>query len=156
MTAKTISQGILRAIGIIVAIVVTCYFLYKIQSVLAYLAIAAVVALIGRPVVLFLRRKFKFPNLLAVMLTMLLMVGILVGIIALFVPLISEQGKNLSLLNIEALQLKINALYLEITKYFGGSPATMNELLTESELGKSVLEKLDVGFIPNFLFLFKG
>jgi len=156
MTAKTISQGILRAIGIIVAIVVTCYFLYKIQSVLAYLAIAAVVALIGRPVVLFLRRKFKFPNLLAVMLTMLLMVGILVGIIALFVPLISEQGKNLSLLNIEALQLKINALYLEITKYFGGSPATMNELLTESELGKSVLEKLDVGFIPNFLNSFLG
>ena len=156
MTAKTISQGILRAIGILVAIVITLYFLFKIQSVLAYLAIAAVVALIGRPVVLFLRRKLKFPNLLAVILTMLLMVGVLVGIIALFVPLITEQGKNLSLLNIEALQQKINALYIEITRYFGGSPESVNEMLTQSDLGKSVLEKLDVGFIPNFLNSFLG
>ncbi len=151
MTAKNISKGILRAIGIIVAIVLTLYFLYEIRSVLAYLAIAAVVALIGRPIVLFLRRKLKFPNLLAVIATMVLMVGLLIGIIALFVPLISEQGKNLSLLNLEALQQKINALYIEITQYFGGSPATVNEMLTQSELGKSVLEKLDVGFIPNFL-----
>ncbi len=151
MTAKTISQGILRSIGILAGIILTLYFLFKIQSVLAYLAIAAVVALIGRPIVLFLRRKLKFPNLLAVALTMVVMIGLLIGIIALFVPLISEQGKNLSLLNLEALQQKINALYIEITRYFGASPASINEMLTESDLGKSVLERLDVGFIPNFL-----
>jgi len=103
MTSKIISNGILRAIGIFTAIVILCYFLYKIQSVIAYLAIAAVIALIGRPIVLFLRRKLKLPNTLAVLFSMLLMVGVLVGIIALFVPLISEQGKNLSLLNIDDL-----------------------------------------------------
>ena len=156
MTAKTISEGILRAIGIAVAIVITLFFLFKIQSVLAYLAIAAVVALIGRPIVLFLRRKLKFPNLLAVIVTMLLMIGILAGIIALFVPLISEQGKNLSLLNIEALEQKVSELYFQITEHFGGTPVKVDELLTETDLGKGVLEKLDVGFIPNFLNSFLG
>ena len=86
MTSKTISKGILRAISVIVAIALLLYFLYMIQSVLAYLAIAAVVALIGSPLVRFFRHKLKFPNILAVIITMVLMDGILVGIVALFIP----------------------------------------------------------------------
>ena len=97
MTSKTISKGILRAIGFIVGVVLLLYFLFTVRSVLAYLAIAAVVALIGRPLVKFLRLKLKFPNILAVVATMLIMIGILAGIVALFVPLLSEQSKNLSL-----------------------------------------------------------
>ncbi len=151
MTPKIIATGILRAVGILLGIGITLYFLYQIRSVLAYLAIAAVVALIGRPVVLFLRRKFKFPNLLAVVTTMLLMVGILIGIIALFVPLITEQSRNLSLLNIDELQASLNALYLEVVNYFGATPERVNELLQETSLGKRALEGLDMGFIPNIL-----
>ena len=58
MTSKTLSQGILRALAIIAGILLLGYFLYQIQSVLAYIAIAAVISLIGRPIVLFLRKKF--------------------------------------------------------------------------------------------------
>lgn len=151
MTPKIIATGILRAVGILLGIGLTFYFLYQIRSVLAYLAIAAVVALIGRPVVLFLRRKLKFPNTLAVVATMLLMVGILIGIIALFVPLITEQSKNLSLLNIDELQASLNALYLEVVHYLGATPERVNELLQETSLGKRALEGLDMGFIPNIL-----
>ncbi|NNL09376.1 MAG: AI-2E family transporter, partial [Croceitalea sp.] len=50
MDAKTIANGILRAVFILVAVVIAGYFLLKIQSVLAYLAIAAVIALLGRPI----------------------------------------------------------------------------------------------------------
>ncbi|WP_291866393.1 AI-2E family transporter [Maribacter sp.] len=151
MTSKTISNGILRAIGIFLGVVAIIYFLYKIQSVLAYLAIAAVIALIGRPIVLFLRRKLKFPNTIAVITSMLIMVGILAGIIALFVPLISEQGKNLSLLNIEDLQNNLNILYKEITTYLGLSTVTVNEVLQEAHIEKNILSGLNIGFIPNFL-----
>lgn len=151
MTSKTISNGILRAIGIFTAIIVLLYFLYQIQSVLAYLAIAAVIALIGRPIVLFLRRKLKFPNTIAVITSMLIMVGILAGIIALFVPLISEQGKNLSLLNIDDLQNNLNILYKEITNYLGLSTVAVNEVLQEAHIEKNILSGLNIGFIPNFL-----
>ena len=118
MTAKTISQGILRAIGVLIGIALLLYFLYTIQSVIAYLAIAAVTALIGSPLVRFFRLRLKLPNILAVIITMLLMVGLLVGIIALFIPLLSEQGKNLSLLDIDDLQTSLNTLYHQITKTY--------------------------------------
>ncbi|WP_339709678.1 AI-2E family transporter [uncultured Kriegella sp.] len=151
MTSKAISQGILRAVGILIAIALLLYFLYQIQSVLAYLAFAAVIALIGRPIVFFLRRKMKLPNTLAVIITMILMISVIGGIIALFVPLITEQGKNLSLLNIDALQQNLNALYTEVTEYLGASPQVVNELIEESDIEKNILQGLNIGFIPNFL-----
>lgn len=151
MTSKTIAQGILRAVAIMLGITLLLYFLWQIQSVLAYLAIAAVVALIGSPVVYFLRRRLKFPNLLAVILTMLLLMGVFAGIIALFVPLLTEQGKNLSLLNINDLQNNINSLYEEITVYLGASPEMVGTLIEDSEIEKTLVNGMDIGFIPNFL-----
>lgn len=151
MTSKIISKGILRSVAIIVGVVLLGYFLFKIQSVLAYLAIAAVIALLGRPVVLFLRRKLKFPNTLAVILTMVFMLVIFLGILALFIPLISEQSKNLSLLDIEALKADVNTLYLQILEYFGATTDNVTHLIEDSDLEKNVLEGLDLGFIPDFL-----
>lgn len=147
MTSKTISKGILRAVFIIIGIALLLYFLYKIQSVLAYLTIAAIIALMGRPVVLFLRRKLKFPNTLAVVVTMLVMVGLLAGVLALFVPLLTEQGKNLSLLDIDDLQSKVENLYREITGFLGLSEFDIEESIKESK----IFANLDFRFIPNFL-----
>ena len=151
MNANTISKGILRAVGILVGIYALLWFLYQIRSVLAYLAMAAVIALIGRPVVVFLRNRLKFPNTLAVVVTMVLMVGLLAGIIALFIPLITEQSKNLSLLDIDDLQRSLNQLWQEITTYFGASPGEVGKLIKDSDIDRSFIEGLDLGFIPNFL-----
>ena len=151
MNAKTISNGILRAVGIIVAVVLLVYFLIKVKSVIAYLAIAAVIALLGRPIVIFLRRKLKFPNTLAVVTTMVLMLALFVGILSLFIPLISEQSKNLSLLDLEALEADINTLYYQILEYFGATTDRVNDLIEESGLEETVIQGLDLGFIPNFL-----
>ncbi|MCE2612482.1 AI-2E family transporter [Flavobacteriaceae bacterium D16] len=156
MTPNIISKGILRAVGILTAIVLLCYFLYQISSVIAYIAIAVVVALIGRPMTLFLRKRLKFPNTLAVVVTMLMMIGVLAGIIALFVPLITEQSRNLSLLNIEELQASLNRLYQEVILYLGASPEEVNQIIKESSLGKNVMEGFDLAFIPNILNSFFG
>ncbi len=151
MTSKTITSGILRAVAILAGIVIVLYFLYQIQSVLAYLCIAAVIALIGKPIVIFLKRRLKMPNTIAVIVTMVLMVGLLSGLIALFIPLLSEQGRNLSLLDVNKLQENLNSLYFEVTQYFSATPDAVNELLKESHLEKNILDGFDIGFIPNFL-----
>lgn len=151
MNSKTIANGILRAVAIMVGVVLMAYFIYKIRSVLAYLIIAAVIALLGRPIVLFLRRKLRFPNTLAVVATMIFMLSIFLGILALFIPLISEQSKNLSLLDIEDLKGDLNTLYLQILDYFGASTGSVNNLITESHIEESMLKGLDLKFIPNFL-----
>ena len=118
MNAKIISNGILRAISIIIGTLLLGYFLYTIQSAIAYLIIAAVISLVARPIVLFLRMKLKFPNTLAVVSTMILMFGVLIGIIFMLIPLVEEQGKNLSLLDVEALQNNIQNIIYEIDYYF--------------------------------------
>ncbi len=151
MNAKTIANGILRAVFILAGIVLTLYFLYLIRSVIAYVLMAAVTALVGRPVVLFLRRRLKFPNTLAVVVVILMFLGVLIGIISLFIPLISEQGKNLSLLDIDSLQRDLNHLYQEVTGFLGASPAELNRLFDRTDLERNVLDGLDVSFIPDFL-----
>lgn len=54
------------------AALLVVYLLNEVRSVIAYVLIAIVVALIGRPIKSFLRRQLKFPNLLAILTTLLL------------------------------------------------------------------------------------
>lgn len=152
MKSKTIAEGIVKAVGVLLGIALLLYFFYKIQAVLVYIAIAAVVSLIGRPIVLFLRRKLKFANTLAVIVTMVFLVGILVGLISLFIPLLVQQGQNLSLLDIDKLQGNVENLYREAIDYFGITTIDIEQSLKDSK----VFANLDFGFIPNFLNSFIG
>lgn len=147
MNSKIISNGILRAVAIILGITLLLFFLYEIQSVIGYIAIAAVISLIGRPVVLFLERRLKFRNTLAVIITMAILIGLFVGLVSLFIPLVVKQGHNLSLLNINQLQENIEDLYIEIVNYFNLHQVDLEQSIRESNL----LSKLDYSLIPNFL-----
>ncbi len=152
MNSKNITEGILRAVAIISAIVLFLWFLYEVRSVIAYITIAAVTALIGRPIVVFLRSKLKFKNTLAGIVTMILLLGVLAGVVALFIPLLVQQGQNLSLLNIEALQGNVESLYHQLAIYFGFSDAELTSRLQESK----IFGNLDFAFIPDFLNSFVG
>jgi predicted PurR-regulated permease PerM len=138
MTSKSISNGILRALAIVSSILFLLYFLFEIQSVIFYIVIAAVLSLIGRPLIRFLRDRLKFPNTIAVIATMLLMLSLLTGLVVLFIPLILEQGTNLSLLHVEDLQASVQDIFNEVTAYF-------------SSKGIDILSKLkDINFVSQF------
>ena len=147
MTSNQISNGILKALGIILGVVLILLFLFKIQSVIVYIAIAAVISLIGRPIILFLRRKLKFKNTLAVIVTMLILLGLLFGLVRLFIPLIVEQGHNLALLDIDKLQGNVEDLYGEAIAYFQINNIDVEQSIKNSNL----LSKIDYSVIPDFL-----
>jgi predicted PurR-regulated permease PerM len=147
MDSKLIANGILRALGIILGIFLILLFLYKIQTVIVYIAIAAVISLIGRPIIRFLNGTLKFNNTLAVILTMSLFIGLFAGLIGLFIPLIIEQGHNLSLLNIEQLQYNLENLYTQIVSYLDYNQIDVEKSIKDSNL----LSKIDFSLIPNFL-----
>jgi len=117
-TSKTIANGIVRAVGILVGIALLILFIYKIQSALIYLAVASVLSLIARPLLNFLRNKLKLPNTISVVITMSFFVLAIFGIISLFIPLIAKQGHNLSLLNTDALQDNVKGILTHINNYF--------------------------------------
>ncbi|MCL5127961.1 MULTISPECIES: AI-2E family transporter [unclassified Algibacter] len=147
MNSNTISNGILKAIAIVLGVALTLYFLYQIQSVIGYVAIAAVISLIGRPIVLFLERKLKFKNTIAVIVTMLILLSLFIGLVGLFIPLIIKQGQNLSLLDIDALQGNIENLYVQFMTYFDLHEIDVEQSLKDSNL----LSKVNFAMIPDFL-----
>ena len=118
ISSKTIAKGILRAIGVLVSIALILFLLYKIKTVIVYIAIAAVLSLIAKPFVGFLHLRLKFPRILAVVTTMFVFIMIITGLISLFVPLIMEQGRNISILNTDALHTDIKQLLVHINTYF--------------------------------------
>lgn len=147
MDSNAISKGILKALAISIGIFLLIYFLYQIQSVLMYIGLAAVNSLIGRPIVILLRRRLKLNNTLAVIITMFLFLGVLYGIIRMFIPLIVDEGRNLSLLDINLLQEKFQNLYSEIEAYF--QLRTIN--IEQSILDSKFFENVDFSLIPSFL-----
>ncbi|WP_223034552.1 AI-2E family transporter [Hanstruepera marina] len=150
MNSKIIANGILRALAIIFGLFIICFFLYKIQSVIVYIVLAAVISLIGRPIVYFLTNKLKLKTVFSVAITMALLLGLVLGLIGLFIPLVAEQGQNLSLLNIEQLELNVKNLYIEATKHFGITTMEVEESLKESH----ILSRIDYSIIPDFLNTF--
>jgi len=145
MNSNIIKNGILKALAIIVGILVLLYFLFSIQSIIIYIAIAAVISLIGSPIIRFFKHKLKFPNTLAVITTMLLFLGILSGLTSMFMPLIIKQGENLSLLNIEKLQSTIQHLIIQINDYFLAHNIDVLNELKNADLFKNIKA------IPNLL-----
>ena len=118
MNSKEISNGILKALGIILGISLLLYFLYAIQSVIVYIIIAAILSLIARPVIGFLKKRLKFPNTLSVITAMIVLVGFLLGIIRMFVPLIIKQGESLSLLQTDQLEQNLQSVLNQVNTYF--------------------------------------
>ena len=117
MTSKDISKGILKAIGTLFLIALSMYILYMIRPLIAYILIAAIISLIGRPIVKALRRYLKFPPILAVATTILLLIIFSLGIISSFIPLLIAQGKSLSLLDMGVLRANINRVLQEALQY---------------------------------------
>lgn len=147
MTSKEISYGIVKAVGILVATSIAIFFLYKISTVIIYCILAIVIFLLLNPLVLFLRRKLKFNNTLAVITSLLVALLLISGFILLFVPLLLDQGKNLSLVDITALEKNYHVLLQNITLFLDTYNIDSKQVLESSKLSSfSTFE-----FIPNFI-----
>ncbi|THD66745.1 AI-2E family transporter [Robertkochia marina] len=151
MNSRTISNGILRAVGILTGIVLLCYFLFKIQSVIAYVLISVVISLIGRPLVIFLRKRLKFNNTLAVITTMALMILFIAGIVSLFIPLVMEQSRNLSLLDYDKLLASMESVYQEVSDYLNISRTEVEASLEETLRNSDLLSSFGFSAIPSLL-----
>lgn len=147
MTSKIIANGILRALGFIVLAAAALYLLYLIQSVLIYLVVALILTLIGNPILEFFKRRLKFKHILATIATLAIFILIIAGFVLLFIPLISAQGENLSLLNTSEIEKKITQLINQVNVFFESHNIDSKQMLKEANISS----KLNFNFIPTFL-----
>ncbi|MDG2280280.1 MAG: AI-2E family transporter, partial [Flavicella sp.] len=118
MDAKTLSNGIIRALLVIAGTILFLWFLLTVQSVIIYLVIAAVISLISRPFMRFFKHKLKMPNTVAVVITMSFFLIIVLGLIGMFIPLVLKQGENLSLLNTAEFKSTVEQIFQKVNVFF--------------------------------------
>ena len=147
METNNLSNNIVKATLKLSLIALGIFIFLKLKILLVYLLLAAVIALIGRPIVIFLKTKLKFGNLLATSITLLLLVSTILGVVSLFIPLVIQQGENLSLLNLNALEENLNQLLKEISGYFKLEESNFKD----SASLKSLFNVENLEAIPEFL-----
>ena len=99
----------------------------------------------ARPIVRLLTSKLKFGSTLASIVAISFILIVISGVISLLIPLVLEQGKNLSLLNVNAFQDKINTLYIEFNGYLNKFNIDLNQSLVDIEgLTKNSVEAIPV------------
>ena len=142
MKPKELTRAIVLASLIIVLLIGLYQVVVSIQSVLFYLLIAAVVSLIGRPIAQLLKR-IKFGNTLSSVTTIAILMIAFFGIVSLLLPVIFEQAKNLSLLNVNAFEATATKLINELSIYLSDYGVDLQSWVDRS------LAEFDYSFLPD-------
>lgn len=147
MNAKEISNGIVRAVLQLTGICILVWLLLRVKTLLIYMLIAGIVSLIGRPINQLLTKRLKLKNILASSITIVFLMWILVSIFSLFVPLLVQQGENLSLLEVNELKGNIETLIQEIGTYFNLDNSFWQQQFSVDNLFQNV----NFGLLPELL-----
>lgn len=142
MKPKELTRAIVQAFIIIVLLIGLYQVVLSIQSVLSYILIAAVVSLVGRPIAQLLKR-IKFGNTLSSVTTIAILMTTFFGIVSLLLPVIFEQAKNLSLLNVNAFEATATKLMNELSIYLLDYGVDLQSWIDRS------LAEVDYSFLPD-------
>ena len=111
------SKELVKSILLLVFVSLIFYVLYIVRLGLLYIFISIILTLIINPVNKFLLNKIKINNNLSSLISVSFLISFFMLIIGLFIPILNEQGKNLSLLNNLDFRKKIKETSEFITGY---------------------------------------
>ena len=145
MFSGLVPNSLLKSIFYLISLILIGYIIYELKIIVGYLIIASILTLLARPVVKLLTSKLKFGSTLASIVAISFILIVISGVISLLIPLVLEQGKNLSLLNVNAFQDKINTLYIEFNGYLNKFNIDLSQSLIDIEgLTKNSVEAIPV------------
>ncbi|OFY64814.1 MAG: hypothetical protein A2Y71_15340, partial [Bacteroidetes bacterium RBG_13_42_15] len=100
-------KQVLKYTGYILVLLIIGYMIWQFSYIIAWVLIAAVLSFMGQPLVrLFDRihiKKLRIPHFLSALLSLIVIVIIFLGLIAVFVPLIINQAETISRINVDQL-----------------------------------------------------
>lgn len=113
---KEITKSLLLTAFILSITALLFLGIYKLKTIVAYLLISAIVALVSRPLYRILFKLSKSSALSAII-TLILLLFLSVSFVSLTIPLIKQQADNLSLLDTQNIQAQFNQQVAEINTY---------------------------------------
>jgi len=147
MKLDELTKSILKSVFSLALIILFGIFLIKVKSVIIYIATSMILTLMLNPFSSFLKSKLRFNNLFSSIGSLFLLITLTTLLISSFIPLIIEQGKNLSLLNNSELKSNIESIIANLNEYFETNSLSAYDFLSEITL----LSDIDFAFIPNLL-----
>jgi len=147
MNSKEITKGIFWAMLQLTGLCIITWLLFQLKILLIYMVIAGIVSLIGRPINQFLIQRLKMRNILGTSITIIFLLGLLISLFSLFVPLLVQQGENLSLLEVDLLKNNIETLVEEISIYFQLDNSFWQQQISVDNLFQNV----NFGLLPELL-----
>lgn len=77
-----------------------------------------------------------------------MVLAFLASVIALFVPVISDQSDNFAMLKLDVLHGKLDELVKKVSLQFGTSQAVVEDIIKEVDIQETISDGFDVGFVP--------
>ncbi len=145
------TKYILIGIGIILFF----FILWVLRSVVAYVVAAAVVSLLGHPIVNRLNKlkigEWIFPRALAAGLTLIFFWALLFSFGSVFVPLVSEQASNVASVNVDSVMRNLNKPIARLEKYINKKKLTGNQKFSfQKTYAEKIMSVLNISQISNF------
>ena len=153
-----------RNILTVLAIVFAIWFVWKFYVIILYFLIAAIISLLGRPVMDLLEKikfgKFKFPTALAALISMSVLIGVIILVAAAFVPVLTQKATEISNLNTERASEAIQGqmenidefiLRFQDTNQTGIDSMQTNQQTVEATINSKLREWLNITSIQNIL-----
>ena len=137
------SQDLVKSIIILSAIALIILLLFKIRLGLLYIFISIILTLIITPFNKLLKNKLKMRNSLSSLLSLTMLISFLSLLIVLFVPVLTKQGKNLSLLNTSEFREKIQSTITGLKDYFENQNISIIDFISDL----NIISEIDFSFV---------
>ena len=137
------SQDLVKSIIILSAIALIILLLFKIRLGLLYIFISIILTLIITPFNKLLKNKLKMRNSLSSLLSLTMLISFLSLLIVLFVPVLTKQGKNLSLLNTLEFREKIQSTITGLKDYFETQNISVLDFISDL----NIISEIDFSFV---------
>jgi len=140
---------------ILIGVAVLGYVLWYFSSIVAYILIAGVLSLIGRPVVDLLDkvriRKFHLPRALNALFTLILLWVLVITFFRVFVPLIANQANELSQIDTDLIYESIEGPINRLESIYDNYNARNEDAPDFYEfINSKIRSVLNISFITNF------
>jgi predicted PurR-regulated permease PerM len=100
-------KQVLKYAAYIILLVVAGYMIWRFSFMIVWILIAAVISFIGHPMVRFFDRvhikKWSIPHSLSAALSLIVIILVFLGLLAIFVPLIVQQAETISKIDVNLL-----------------------------------------------------
>ena len=137
------SQDLVKSIIILSIIALIILLLFKIRLGLLYIFISIILTLIITPFNKLLKNKLKMRNSLSSLLSLTMLISFLSLLIVLFVPVLTKQGKNLSLLNTLEFREKIQSTITGLKDYFETQNISVLDFISDL----NIISEIDFSFV---------